>query len=162
MINKEEIYTSYRDKVFGYLYHAIGNNAEAEDLCSTVFLKVYSKLDSFDSSKSALSTWIYNITKNTLYDYYRTRHVGLELKEDILCDDLDESSTHEEELEILAQALTRLNDSERTVVYDKYYLRHSFIEIAEKMNTPYFRVRTLHKSALKKIEDYFKKQENSY
>jgi len=157
MISKEQIYNDYHNKVLGYLYSATKNPAITEDLCSNVFLKIISKLDSFDESKSSLSTWIYNIARNTLYDYFRTRHEICELSDDIEYEDLDECSSHIEDLEILAQALAILEEDEYNVIYNKYYRQRSLKQIAEELGISYFRVRIIHQSGLKKIEYFFKK-----
>ncbi len=68
-MSPDEIYTEYRDKVFSYTRSKVQNYQDAEDLCEDVFVKVFQKLDKYDESKSAISTWIYNITKNTVIDY---------------------------------------------------------------------------------------------
>ena len=76
-MNKQDcgfIYTQYRDKVFGFVRSKIVNQTEAEDIVQTVFLKVYSNLDKYDETKASLSTWIYTITRNTVYDYLKEKH----------------------------------------------------------------------------------------
>ena len=83
-MNKQDggfIYTQYRDKVFGFVRSKIVNQTEAEDIVQTVFLKVYSNLDKYDETKASLSTWIYTITRNTVYDYLKEKrgHPVLEL-----------------------------------------------------------------------------------
>ena len=75
-MNKQDggfIYTQYRDKVFGFVRSKIVNQTEAEDIVQTVFLKVYSNLDKYDETKASLSTWIYTITRNTVYDYLKAK-----------------------------------------------------------------------------------------
>ena len=106
VIGKEELYIEYADKVMGYIRSKITNQADAEDLHSTVFLKVYQKFDTFDQTKASVSTWIYTITKNTVTDFFRTRHVHSEIEEDIL-DEGDEYQgiLDEETLNELADAL---------------------------------------------------------
>jgi len=158
MINKEQLYADYHDKIFGYLYHAVNNTAIAEDLCSEVLVKVFRKLDSFDESKSKLSTWIYNVTRNTLYDYFRTRHKCYELYEDIPCDDVDEILDYEAELEILARALASLKDLEREIIVEKYYRHNTLQDIAVDLGLSYFLVRSIHKTGLKKIRNFFEKE----
>lgn len=79
MINKSEaatmnfsqVYTTYKDKLYSYVFYRTGNNADvAEDIVSDVFLKAYKNFDSYND-KYALSTWLYTIAKNTLIDHYR-------------------------------------------------------------------------------------------
>ena len=58
-IQKEKIFRDYYDKVYGHIFSKVSNRRDAEDLAGDVFAKIYSKLDTFDKSKAALSTWIY-------------------------------------------------------------------------------------------------------
>ncbi|MGN1103614.1 MAG: RNA polymerase sigma factor, partial [Candidatus Coproplasma sp.] len=74
-----EIYEKYRKKVFGYAYSRLGNAMEAEDIVQTVFLKVCNSIATYDSAKASLSTWIYTITRNTVYSYLRKRRINSEL-----------------------------------------------------------------------------------
>ena len=94
MLTKEEIYTQYRDKVFGYVRNHVNSPEDAEDITSDIFVKIYSKLDTYDESKASLSTWIYSMTSNTVIDFYRTNHVHSEIPEDLS----DEGSTIEDEI----------------------------------------------------------------
>ena len=59
--------------MFGFVRSKIVNQTEAEDIVQTVFLKVYSNLDKYDETKASLSTWIYTITRNTVYDYLKAK-----------------------------------------------------------------------------------------
>ena len=79
---KEKIYCDYRDRIYGYVLSKINNQQDAEDIAADVFVKIYSKLDTFDKSKASLSTWIYTITRNTLTDYFRTRKIFAEISAD--------------------------------------------------------------------------------
>ena len=108
-MNKQDcgfIYTQYRDKVFGFVRSKIFNQTEAEDIVQTVFLKVYSNLDKYDETKASLSTWIYTITRNTVYDYLKEKrdHPVLELIENTEESEekTDESIWNNETLEELA------------------------------------------------------------
>ncbi|MBQ0097880.1 MAG: sigma-70 family RNA polymerase sigma factor [Oscillospiraceae bacterium] len=149
---KEKIYTEYYKKVFGYILEKVNNSTLAEDIAGDVFLKVYEKLDTFDESKSSLSTWIFTITRNTLIDYYRTRRVDEEIPEEFseeftVEDELCQSETLDE----LADALYTLSESERDVIIFHYYSDMSFKDIADKMDMSYSYVRYLHTNALKKL-----------
>ena len=153
---KSSIYTDYHGKVLGYIFHKINDMTNAEDLCSDVFVKVYEKLDTFDESKSSLSTWIYTITRNTLTDYFRTRKVNGEIPET-----LSDTSSPEDEicsaemLEILAKALEKLDDRARDIIVMRYYSGKTLTEISERMNISYSYVKVLHNKALAELKKSF-------
>ena len=153
---KSEIYLGYRDKVFGYLRSHLGDTTAAEDLCSDVFLKVYEKLDTFDERKASVSTWIYTITRNTLTDYFRTRHVADEIPETFRDEaSVEDEICRDEMLETLADALEKLDERSRDIIIFRYYRGMTLRAVAAKMNISYAYVRVLHQKALGVLKKYF-------
>ncbi len=155
MLTKEEIYTQYRDKVFGYVRNHVNSPEDAEDITSDIFVKIYSKLDTYDESKASLSTWIYSMTSNTVIDFYRTNHVHSEIPEDLS----DEGSTIEDEvlnnesLELLADALSKLPQELMDIIVLRYYKGLTLQDIAVKMNLSYGVAKLRHREALGKLRE---------
>ena len=71
----EQIYKSEKGWVKNYINQRINNLTESEDLTNDIFIKVSNHLDSFNSDKSKLKTWLFNITKNTIIDYLRKKTI---------------------------------------------------------------------------------------
>ncbi len=155
MLTKEEIYTQYRDKVFGYVKNHVNSIEDAEDITSDIFVKIYSKLDTYDESKASISTWIYSMTSNTVIDFYRTNHIHSEIPEDLT----DEGSSVEDEvlssesLELLAQALSKLPQEQMDIIVLRYYKGLTLQEVAEKMNLSYGVTKLRHREALGRLRD---------
>ncbi len=148
----EQIYTEYRDRVMGYIYARLRSRADAEDLCQDVFEKVNMKLDSFDSGKASISTWIYSITRNSVIDFYRRSHPHEEIDENMAQDGaVDDSLLNDETLEELAEALEKLPAELREIVVLRYYDGIPLTEIAKKMGMSYGMVKLRHNSALELI-----------
>ncbi|MBQ7556705.1 MAG: sigma-70 family RNA polymerase sigma factor [Lachnospiraceae bacterium] len=151
--DSSEIYSLYAPKVRGYIHGKIDNPEDAEDLLQDVFVKVVKNLDSFDSSKASLSTWIYVITANTVNDFFRTRKVSSELPEAILADvDIEDSYLSEEILQRLAGALEKLDPRERDVVVIHYYRGVELKAIAAHMNVSYSTVKNIHRNAIRRLK----------
>lgn len=156
-LDKEKLYTEYHDKVYSYLISKLCNKENAEDLCSDVFLKVYSHLDEFDGTQASISTWIYSITRNTLYDFYRTSHEVTELYEDSAQTGLIEDALcSDETLEELAAALKTLSPKERDLILLYYYGGYSLKETADKIGISYSYAKALHGTAIKNLRKKIK------
>ena len=122
-MNKQDIgliYTQYCDKVSRFVRYKIYNPIDVEDIVQTVFLKVYSNLDQYDETKASLSTWIYTITRNTVYDYLKEKrdHPVLELMDNTVysADEPEDSILNNEALEALACALEQLPQDQRDLI----------------------------------------------
>ena len=134
----EKICTEFYPKVYQYLVNRLGNIEDAEDMAQTVFLKIYTKLDTFDASKSSLSTWTFNITRNTLIEAE-----GIDMLDNLIM---------EQEQEQLADALEKLTREERDLIILHYYNEYTLLKVAELMRRPYGQIKRLHMKALQKMK----------
>ena len=145
----EQIYTEYYGKVMGYIRARVQSAADAEDLCSDVFEKVFLKIGDYDSEKSSLSTWIFTITRNTVIDHFRRTKPSEELDENLSDNiELDEDLLNSETLSELAAALKRLPEQMRDIIVLRYYDGKPLTEIAELMNLSYGAVKLRHQNAV--------------
>lgn len=153
---KGEIYEEYSEKILRYIKCRISNPEEAEDLCSEVFLKIYQKLDTFDETKASVTTWIYTVTRNTLTDHYRTRHVLEEVPETVSDgSDIEEEICNAEMLEILASAIEKLDERSRDIIVLRYYSGLTLKEIGSRMGYSYAYIKALHNKALASLKKFF-------
>ena len=155
LLNSDRIYRDFYPKVFQYLVNRMGSVEDAEDMAQTVFLKVFTKLDTFDAEKSSLSTWIFNITRNTLIDHQRSMSLRIheEIPETLADDspDMLDGLIMEQEQERLANALERLTSEERDLIILHYYNEYTLLKVAEVMRRPYGQIKRLHMKALQKL-----------
>lgn len=83
---------THQRRVYGLCYRFTGNAADAEDLTQDVFLKIYSNLGAFDSSRGSFPVWITTMTRNLLVDNFRRS------RNQRATDSLDEGWDHSDEL----------------------------------------------------------------
>lgn len=65
-----QIYRRYVDEIFGYAFNQLGQEQEAEDITSEVFLRLVRALPSF-RGESSLRTWLFCICRNVIRDHWR-------------------------------------------------------------------------------------------
>ncbi len=154
---KAQIFKDYSTKVLGYIRGKGIAPDDAEDLRSNIFLKFYSTLENYDSTKSSPSTWIYRITQSAVIDFYRTKKTFSELNEEMVFVDknYDDILTNETLTE-LGQALMRLDDRERALIVLVYYDGITLKEAASKINMSYSNSKLVMKKALAQLKDFLK------
>ena len=146
---QEKLYTEFRPKVLGYIRTRVNNKDDAEDLCEDVFLKAYRLSDSYDPAKASPGTWIYNITRSTVIDYFRKTRPTEEIPEDLSDDSSpDEGILNAELLEELAAALETLPPELTDIIVLRYYDRLQLTQIALKLGISYGAVKIRHNKAL--------------
>lgn len=70
------LFEKHKTRVYALCLRMTRNTAEAEDLTQYAFLHVFRKLAAFRAD-SALSTWLYRVTVNTVLMYFRKKSLAL-------------------------------------------------------------------------------------
>jgi RNA polymerase sigma-70 factor (ECF subfamily) len=68
----EGLFAEYHQRLFRYLYRALGHQETARDLTQDVFLRV-SRVRVPDSTGPEQQAWLFRIARNLLIDHYRRR-----------------------------------------------------------------------------------------
>lgn len=132
-----EMYDYFFPRVYNFIFAKVKNSDQADDIISITFEKVFTKLDDYDSTKGAFSTWIFRIALNEMNNVFRKNKKLKESQWEDFFDPADESRTPEQEIlseegdKQLLLAMEKLNDRERRVVSLKYLTGISNKEIAE-------------------------------
>ena len=159
IVEIEEIYREYHDRILSYIMYKVGNREDSEDICSEVFIKIQKNIDKFDQEKGSLSRWVYVIAGNAIIDYYRSHKAQEELPEDLPEEgDIEEDILNRETLSELTEALTKLSDEERKVIVLHYYEGLSLKEIERKTGMTYGKVKLRHNSALAAMKKFIVKR----
>ena len=153
---QSEVYSLYYNKVFGYVLNRVRSRADAEDITSEVFLKVFSKSDEFDLHRSGASTYIFRVMQTTLADFYRKNRIVYTSLEEV-SDEIDETENLDELLTSLDDALDTLTERELAIVILHYYHGLSHKEVAKKMQLSYVNVRQICHVALEKLRKELEK-----
>lgn len=143
--------------------HASGLNAESsEELVQEVMFKVWQKAASFDATKSAASTWIFTIVRNTRIDYLRknSRHTT-NIVDGLEADDIwDETLDHQpfvylqqaRDIQDAKQYLDSLPEEQSHCLRKVYMEGKSHAEISEELNIPLGTVKSRVRLGLKKLQ----------
>lgn len=152
---KDRVYREYFDKVKYYILGKVKNEADAEDLHSIIFQKIFDKIDTYDETKASVSTWVYTITHNTVCDYFKTKKNIISLEDDVLIADENlDNVCKKETLDELADALLKLNEKERQLIVIVFYNDMTIKEAAAELGMSYSNAKLLHGSALSKLKDF--------
>ena len=68
------MYDRFAPSIYGYIYRRVGEQRQAEDLTSEVFLEALAALRKGRFAKTSLSAWLYRIAHNRVVDHYRSQH----------------------------------------------------------------------------------------
>jgi RNA polymerase sigma-70 factor (ECF subfamily) len=66
----QELYRTYRDRIFGFAMRRSGNRADAEDITQDTFLQVHRSISTYQG-RASFSTWIFGIAHHTTCRHFR-------------------------------------------------------------------------------------------
>ena len=142
----DELLRRYKNKVFSSVYNMINDRLAAEDVFQDIFIRIIVGLrENRYTSKGYFKFWVATITRNAIIDYHRKNKILLaDVNEDNdLCtlkgqDVIDickeESIVNKQTLDNAVKLMNHLPETQREVVYMKFFENKSFKEIAEQTN----------------------------
>ncbi|MBA2939751.1 RNA polymerase sigma factor SigZ [Paenibacillus sp. CGMCC 1.16610] len=69
-MNTEEVWRSFYSPLRNFIIKRIKNDHDADDILQNVFMKIHANLDTLKDDQK-LQSWIYQITRNSIIDYFR-------------------------------------------------------------------------------------------
>jgi RNA polymerase sigma-70 factor (ECF subfamily) len=156
----QALFGRHRTLVYRWLLRFVGNETNAEDLLSEVFLDVWRQADRFEG-RASVSTWLISIARFKALSA-RRRRTEAELDEKIETTVPDTANDPEAALqeknrgELLRQALTRLSLEHREIIDLVYYHEKSIDECAQILGIPAATVKTRMFYARKKLAELVK------
>ena len=70
-----QIWNQFSDRIYAFILSRVNDEEVAKDLLQEVFMKIHTKLDGLNN-ESSLSSWLFTVTRNTIYDYYRQKRLA--------------------------------------------------------------------------------------
>ena len=67
----KELVEAHRGFVYSLCYSITGSSRDADDLVQDAFIKIHSRLSSYQSARGDLRGWITVLTRNQVVDHYR-------------------------------------------------------------------------------------------
>jgi RNA polymerase sigma-70 factor (ECF subfamily) len=145
------VWNNFHKELEGFIYTRVKEREITKDVLQEVFIKIYTNIETLkDDTK--LSSWIYQITRTTINDYFR------KLKHPIEMLDFKEMEEHETtkntELEqCLYPFINQLEDKYREAIILVELNGLSQKQLAEKLNISYSGA----KSRVQRAKKYLKK-----
>lgn len=147
--------------MYGAIYRIIRKEEIAEEVLQDVFIKIWDKIESYDSAKGRLFTWMLNLAKNQAIDKIRSKEISRENKTGGLenfVSGVNKGEFSEQKIEAIGvkEILTALPEDQRFIVDQLYFKGYSQSELAEEFNIPLGTVKTRLRLAMKQLRSILK------
>ena len=148
----ESIYDSYHRLVYGIGLRMLGEPSAAEDLTQSVFLKIWSSPESFNSGN--FGAWLSRVTRNRALDLLRSRAVRAEdeMPSDVALEgSIDDVVFANIDGDRVRAALASLPTEQRGPIEMGFFGGVTHEEIARRTSTPLGTVKTRIRAGLRKL-----------
>lgn len=146
----EDLYKLYYGAIFNFIFLKLHNTEVCEELTNDVFIKANSNMHLYNSDKSQISTWLHNIAKNLVIDYYRADNsdkyinvsqfndaeTGKEVFQFADSQTTDSIMDNKELLENVQKAMSKLKPKYQKVAELHFIADKPYNEIAELLEMP--------------------------
>lgn len=160
-----KLYDLYAPRIYRFIFLKTGHKGDTEDLLHEVFLSAWKGIGGYQPhSNTPFTSWLYQIARNRVIDYYRTHKQSLSL-DDIMRTDalpielmssghgmLTQTINKKMELEGVMRALKLLPDEYQTILIMRYIEDLSPQEIASAIGKTSGAVRVLQHRALRQLK----------
>jgi len=152
----EEIITTYRSRIYGFLYKYVKIPTEAEDLTQDVMVRILENKDKFDKVRD-LDSYVLTIAHHIIMDHFKKLHRDKTYKEKVW-ETIQRSERtvlptlyRKEFLENIEEAMLHLPDRQRTVFRMSRFEGMSLEEISKKLDISPYTVKNHLAEATRKI-----------
>lgn len=133
---------AYQTPVYNLAYRMLGNSVEAEDAAQETFIRVYTRLHTYDVNRK-FSSWLLSIASHYCIDRLRRRRMTLLSLEDVaftghLASEVnrpEETVVRDEKETQVRRLLDKLPEDYRAAVVLRYWYDYSYREIAHILDT---------------------------
>lgn len=151
------LYDHYHPKIYRFVLIKVGRREEAEDLTHQVFLSAWLNIGSYRDLGYPFSSWLYQIARNQVIDFYRTKKQNVSIEEvdpEYFAEPADHPLTvdHYLELEHVQRAIRKLKPEYQDVVLMRFVEDLSLKEVAAALEKTEGAVKLMQHRAIRQLK----------
>jgi RNA polymerase sigma-70 factor (ECF subfamily) len=132
----EDIWNNYHKPLKKFIGARVSNNSEVDDILQKIFIKIYSHHSNLKDDRK-LHSWIYQIAKNNIIDYYRTKKRIEEIKDVPMTSEFNEMNFTHEAAQCIRSSIKKLPDKYREALEFAELQNLSQKELSKKLGISY-------------------------
>lgn len=157
----EYLYENYSGALYNIVMQIIGDIELSNDVLQDVFVSIWRKIESYDSGKGRLFTWMLNITRNASIDVLRSKSYQNSKKNQSISDQNEfDNGGKTSQLNVdnigVRKILEKLKPEHRVLIDLAYFKGYTQEEIAEIESIPIGTVKTRIRNALIQLREHMK------
>lgn len=146
------IWTTFHEELRRFIFSKVKDSDISNDILQDVFLKVQTNIHTLkDDSK--LTSWVYQITRNTVTDHFRKTVSNIELNNIDIAEHEDDEPLYQSLSKCINNKINLLPDKYRQAIILTSFEHYSQLALAEKLNISYSGAKTRVQRAREMLKD---------
>ncbi|WP_310555713.1 sigma-70 family RNA polymerase sigma factor [Flavobacterium sp.] len=137
----ELIWTDLHQELKKFIFSKVKNMDICEDILQDVFLKIQLNINTL-SDCSKLTSWVYQITRNAVADYYRKIKLDTRIDKFDLAEQENEEPLYVSLSNCINQKINNLSPKYKQSILLTYFDNYSQISLAKELNISYSGAKT--------------------
>ena len=157
----EYLYDNYSEALYGIIHKVLNDDEQANDILQDTIVTIWQKIDSYNSEKGTLFTWMLNIARNKAIDEFRKNKRNPKISiDDLSVHTLDMQNVNSLEVNAtdvigLKKIVNGLKPDLRQMIDLHYFAGMTHQEITEHTNMPLGTVKTKIRTAMMQLKSIF-------
>jgi RNA polymerase sigma-70 factor (ECF subfamily) len=151
----ETIWLEHNKELNRFVLSKIKDKDISKDILQDVFLKLHSKIDTLKSDEK-IKPWLYQITRNTITDYFRKQKFSVDADELDLPMETEAPKTNEQFSACVKPHLNKLPLIYKEAIMKTEFGNYSQLQLAEELNISYSGAKSRVQRAKELLKSYFK------
>ncbi len=148
----QDIWIDFHQELKKFIFNKVKNIDTSEDILQDVFLKIQLNIHTL-SDCSKLTSWVYQITRNTVNDYYRKNNLEIQIDGFDFAEQENEEPLYLSLSNCINQKISKLSEKYKQAILLTYFDKYSQIALAEKLNISYSGAKTRVQRGREKLKD---------
>ncbi len=153
----DELYSHYVPPIYRFIYMKVTHREEAEDLTHDVFMSAWQNLHRYRIEGFPFSSWLYQIARNRVIDYYRLKRTAVSLDDAkarlVKAESfVEEGIDRELSVDRVKRTLENLTNDQQDVIIMKFIEDLSNTEIAAALEKSEGAIRLIQHRALNELK----------
>lgn len=144
------IWNDFHKELEGFIFSRVKEREITNDILQDVFIKIQNNIGTL-KDETKLSSWIYQVTRNAINDYFRKLKPQVEISDYKAMDEQEPSNNRDLE-HCLTPFINQLDDKYKEALILTEFKGYSQKQLAEKLNISYSGA----KSRVQRAKEYLK------
>lgn len=151
-IQIQQIWIDLHQELKAFILKKVKHTQVADDILQDVFLKIHSRIHTLKNPKK-LTAWVYQITRNTIIDYFRsTKNTGTDIENLSLATQATDEPLYHQLSRCVQAKIKQLPPKYKNAILLTSFQQYSQKELAENLGISYSGAKTRVQRAREKLK----------